>query len=71
MDRCNLTVLEEPGQEDTAEFLAQAIKSVSLPHYLATLKTMLINNAVKVFLKKVFEVLKHSMHWDTEKEMLI
>lgn len=35
VDRCNLTVLEEPGQEDTAEFLAeQAVEIVaSLPCY--------------------------------------
>jgi radical SAM/Cys-rich protein len=36
IDRCNLTVLEQPGQEDTAEFLAaQAVEIVaSLPCYL-------------------------------------
>ena len=36
MDRCNLTVLEEPGQEDTADFLAKhKIEIVaSLPCYL-------------------------------------
>ena len=36
IDRCNLTVLEEPGQEDTAEFLAeQGVEIVaSLPCYL-------------------------------------
>jgi radical SAM/Cys-rich protein len=36
MDRCNLTVLEQPGQEDTAEFLAaNAVEIVaSLPCYL-------------------------------------
>jgi len=36
MDRCNLTVLHEPGQEDLAEFLAkQAVTIVaSLPCYL-------------------------------------
>jgi len=35
MDRCNLTVLEQPGQEDTAEFLAaQEVEIVaSLPCY--------------------------------------
>ncbi len=35
IDRCNLTVLEEPGQEDTAEFLAaqQADIVASLPCY--------------------------------------
>jgi len=37
IDRCNLTVLFEPGQEDTAEFLAeQGVKVVaSLPCYTA------------------------------------
>ena len=36
IDRCNLTVLEEPGQEDTAEFLAQHHVEIvaSLPCYL-------------------------------------
>lgn len=36
MDRCNLTVLLEPGQEDTAEFLAQEQVEIiaSLPCYL-------------------------------------
>ncbi|HEX6005678.1 MAG TPA: arsenosugar biosynthesis radical SAM (seleno)protein ArsS [Burkholderiales bacterium] len=36
MDRCNLTVLEQPGQEDLGEFLAQhAVEVVaSLPCYL-------------------------------------
>jgi radical SAM/Cys-rich protein len=36
MDRCNLTVLEEPGQQDTAAFLAseQAEIVASLPCYL-------------------------------------
>jgi radical SAM/Cys-rich protein len=36
MDRCNLTVLEQPGQEDTAEFLAaNAVEIIaSLPCYL-------------------------------------
>src|SRR6185436_13444491 len=35
MDRCNLTVLEEPGQEDTAEFLAKNSVEItaSLPCY--------------------------------------
>ena len=36
MDRCNLTILNEPGQEDTAEFLAnhQVEVIASLPCYL-------------------------------------
>jgi radical SAM/Cys-rich protein len=36
MDRCNLTVLEQPGQEDLAEFLAQNRVEVvaSMPCYL-------------------------------------
>lgn len=36
IDRCNLTVLEEPGQEDTAEFLAEHEVEIvaSLPCYL-------------------------------------
>ncbi|MDX8414344.1 MAG: arsenosugar biosynthesis radical SAM protein ArsS [Mariprofundales bacterium] len=36
IDRCNLTVLEEPGQEDTAEFMAEyGVEIVaSLPCYL-------------------------------------
>lgn len=36
MDRCNLTVLEQPGQEDTAQFLAmnQVEVVASLPCYL-------------------------------------
>ena len=36
MDRCNLTVLEQPGQEDTAQFLAthQVEIVASLPCYL-------------------------------------
>ncbi|MEZ5660252.1 MAG: arsenosugar biosynthesis radical SAM protein ArsS [Burkholderiaceae bacterium] len=36
IDRCNLTVLHEPGQEDTAEFLAaQSVRiTASLPCYL-------------------------------------
>ena len=36
MDRCNLTILSEPGQEDLAEFLAaQRVEIVaSLPCYL-------------------------------------
>jgi radical SAM/Cys-rich protein len=36
MDRCNLTILEEPGQEDLAEFLAgEAVEIVaSMPCYL-------------------------------------
>src|SRR5258708_31900312 len=35
IDRCNLTVLEEPGQEDLAEFLARERVEVtaSLPCY--------------------------------------
>ena len=35
IDRCNLTVLEEPGQEDTAEFLARSEVEItaSLPCY--------------------------------------
>jgi radical SAM/Cys-rich protein len=38
MDRCNLTILEEPGQEDLADFLAQFQVEVvaSLPCYLET-----------------------------------
>jgi radical SAM/Cys-rich protein len=37
MDRCNLTILEQPGQEDLAEFLAeQRVEIVaSMPCYLA------------------------------------
>ena len=37
IDRCNLTVLHEPGQEDTAEFLAEhGVRVVaSLPCYTA------------------------------------
>lgn len=37
IDRCNLTILEEPGHEDTAEFLAanQLEIEASLPCYLA------------------------------------
>ncbi|MBX6426456.1 MAG: arsenosugar biosynthesis radical SAM protein ArsS [Variibacter sp.] len=37
MDRCNLTILEQPGQEDLAEFLAeQQVEIVaSMPCYLA------------------------------------
>src|SRR5687767_1057742 len=36
MDRCNLTILEQPGQEDLAEFLAGARIEIiaSLPCYL-------------------------------------
>ena len=36
MDRCNLTILNEPGQEDTAEFLAEHQVEIiaSLPCYL-------------------------------------
>jgi radical SAM/Cys-rich protein len=36
MDRCNLTVLEQPGQEDTAQFLADNSVEIvaSLPCYL-------------------------------------
>jgi len=36
MDRCNLTILEQPGQEDTAEFLAREHVEVvaSMPCYL-------------------------------------
>jgi radical SAM/Cys-rich protein len=36
MDRCNLTILEEPGQEDLAEFLAHAQVEIvaSMPCYL-------------------------------------
>lgn len=36
IDRCNLTVLEQPGQEDTAEFLAEHNVEIvaSLPCYL-------------------------------------
>ncbi|MBI3042310.1 MAG: arsenosugar biosynthesis radical SAM protein ArsS [Betaproteobacteria bacterium] len=36
MDRCNLTVLEQPGQEDTAQFLAASRVEIvaSLPCYL-------------------------------------
>src|SRR6266850_7003107 len=36
MDRCNLTILEEPGQEDLAEFLAgeQVEVVASMPCYL-------------------------------------
>jgi radical SAM/Cys-rich protein len=36
MDRCNLTILDEPGQEDLAQFLAanQVAISASLPCYL-------------------------------------
>ncbi|MBX7058925.1 MAG: arsenosugar biosynthesis radical SAM protein ArsS [Leptospirales bacterium] len=37
IDRCNLTILQEPGQEDLAEFLAsqQAEIVASLPHFAA------------------------------------
>lgn len=37
IDRCNLTVLFEPGQEDTAQFLAENRVQIvaSLPYYLA------------------------------------
>lgn len=37
IDRCNLTILEEPGQEDLAEFLAEHQVEViaSLPHFAA------------------------------------
>jgi radical SAM/Cys-rich protein len=37
MDRCNLTILEQPGQEDLAEFLSQQQVEVvaSMPCYLA------------------------------------
>ncbi|MBI2716046.1 MAG: arsenosugar biosynthesis radical SAM protein ArsS [Rhizobiales bacterium] len=37
MDRCNLTILEQPGQEDLAEFLSQQRVEVvaSMPCYLA------------------------------------
>ena len=37
MDRCNLTILSEPGQEDTAAFLAENEVEVvaSMPCYLA------------------------------------
>jgi radical SAM/Cys-rich protein len=37
MDRCNLTILEQPGQEDLAEFLSQLQVEVvaSMPCYLA------------------------------------
>ena len=37
MDRCNLTILEQPGQEDLAEFLAASQVEVvaSMPCYLA------------------------------------
>jgi radical SAM/Cys-rich protein len=37
MDRCNLTILEQPGQEDLAEFLSQHQVEVvaSMPCYLA------------------------------------
>ena len=36
MDRCNLTILEQPGQEDLAEFLAaqQVVVIASMPCYL-------------------------------------
>ena len=36
MDRCNLTILEQPGQEDTAEFLARERVEIvaSMPCYL-------------------------------------
>src|SRR3974390_1619671 len=36
MDRCNLTILEQPGQEDLAEFLAHARVEIvaSMPCYL-------------------------------------
>lgn len=36
MDRCNLTILEQPGQEDLAEFLASELVEVvaSMPCYL-------------------------------------
>lgn len=36
MDRCNLTILSEPGQQDTAEFLAENAVQItaSLPCYL-------------------------------------
>jgi radical SAM/Cys-rich protein len=36
MDRCNLTILEQPGQEDTAEFLAHERVEIvaSMPCYL-------------------------------------
>ncbi len=38
IDRCNLTILQEPGQEDLAEFLAaqQVAVTASLPCYLET-----------------------------------
>src|SRR3972149_2919502 len=37
MDRCNLTILQQPGQEDLAEFLSQQRVEVvaSMPCYLA------------------------------------
>ncbi len=36
IDRCNLTVLQEPGQEDLAEFLAEHQVTVSLDLRAAT-----------------------------------
>ena len=29
IDRCNLTILEKPGQEDTAEFLSQSVEVIA------------------------------------------
>ena len=48
IDRCNLTVLAEPGQEDLAVFLAEQDVEVvaSLPCYL---EKMLTNNVARVY----------------------
>merc|ERR1719285_1586319 len=58
IDRCNLTVLSEPGQEDLAEFLAnnQCTVVASLPCY--SRKNVNLQRGKGVFEKSVFGLLK-------------
>jgi radical SAM/Cys-rich protein len=58
IDRCNLTILEEPGYEDLAEFLAaqQVEISASLPCYLE-------DNVDRQRGNGVFEASIRTLHW--------
>ena len=55
LDRCNLTVLFEPGQEDLAEFLAKHIKWKFLPACPATRKRMSRRNAATASMRNPFK----------------
>ena len=60
IDRCNLTILFEPNQEDLADFWQKIRLKWWLPYHVIRLK-MLINNGVKEHSIKVSPPYKNSM----------